>query len=312
MVKESYPNTGLEIAIIGMSVRMPGADTLAEFWDNLKNGKESITFFSDEQLLAAGIDPELINNPHYVKAKGIVDQGMSFEPGLFKYNHREATIMDPQMRMIHECVFQALNDSGYQSEHFDGPIGMYGGAGNNFLWSEQFLSTDKTNLSAGYEMISLNAQEYFYTRVAHSLNLSGPAITIQTACSSSLVAIHSACQGLIAGDCDMAVAGGVQMRTVASQQEPDVFGYVHEEGMILSPDGHCRPFDAGANGTVFSDGAGFVVLKRLEDAMADNDHIYAVIKGTGINNDGAVKVGFTAPSVEGQMQVIRTDRKSVV
>ncbi len=296
--------TGLEVAIIGMAVRFPGAETLDQFWTNLLEGKESLTQFTDEQLVKAGIDQNLINDPDYIKVKGILDEGMGFEPAIFGYSHRESAIMDPQLRIYHECVFQALTNAGYQTEKFDGQIGLYGGVGSNPFWTTQFLLRQNDNLSVQYEAANLNGQEFFNTRIANKLNLSGPAVTVQTACSSSLVAVHMAVQGLIAGDCDIGLAGGVEMTTNSLQKIPDVGGYGFQEGMIYSPDGHCRPFDKNANGTVPGDGAGIVVLKRLEDARDDGDHIYAVIKGSAINNDGNDKAGFTAPSAEGQTRVI--------
>ncbi len=304
MSKQAYELTGLEIAVIGMAVRLPGADNLQAYWQNLIEGRNCITTFTDEQLLAAGISESSLSDPAYVKCKGIVEQGMGFEPAFFDYNHREADIMDPQLRVYHETVYQALTHAGYMPQYYDGAIGLYGGAGANPLWSARFLANNTANAAGQYQVDNLNSQEYFNTRVAHSLNLTGPAMTVQTACSSSLVCVHLAGQALIAGDCDIAVAGGVEMCTSTLLKQPEVFGYFYQQGMIVSPKGDCRPFDAEGQGTIFSDGAGCVVLKRLEDAIDDGDTIYGIVKGTAINNDGNNKVGFTAPGVDGQAQVI--------
>ncbi len=304
MTEQAHELTGLEVAIIGMAVRTPGADDLSTFWSNLVEGRNTTTRFSDEQLQQAGVAQALIDNEKFVKVKGVIADSMGFEPGFFDYNHREAQLMDPQLRVYHECVYQALADSAYQSDTFDGKIALYGGAGSNPAWTTQFIASGGS-IAGQYEVGILNGQEYFNSRVANKLNLTGPAVTVQTACSSSLVAVHMAVQGLIAGDCDMALAGGVEMTTDSMLARPDVNGYLHQEGMIYSPEGLCRAFDAKANGTVPGDGAGVVVLKRLEDAVADNDHIYAVIKGSAINNDGNAKAGYTAPSVQGQVAVLQ-------
>ncbi len=304
MNKKHYPQTGFEVAIIGMAVRFPQAETLDDFWQNLVSAKNCITYFSHQELIDAGVDEHLLDNAKYVKAKGMINDGMGFDSALFSYSHREAEIMDPQLRIYHECVFQALNNANYAVGDLAGQIGIYGGAGSNPQWTAQYLLDSGKSLAGQYEIGNLNGQEFFNTRVANKLNLKGPAITVQTACSSSLVAIHLAVQGLIAGDCEMAVAGGVEMNTDPFLQAPDSKGYLYQEGMINSPDGHCRPFDAKANGTVSGDGAGVVVLKKLEDAIEDGDHIYAVIKGSAINNDGQEKTAYTAPSIKGQVRAI--------
>lgn len=296
--------TGLEIAIIGIGIRFPGAETLEAFWKNLSTGTESISHFSEQQLIEAGVSKQLLEAENFVRAKGIIDEGMAFENGLFNFSSREALTMDPQLRIYHETVFQALVDAGYDSEKYKGLIGIYGGAGSNPFWTTQFLLNEQQNMSAQYEAGNLIGQEFFNTRVANKLNLKGPAVTIQTACSSSLVAVHMAVNGLIAGDCDIALAGGVEMSTDSTQKISDVNGYMYQEGMIYARDAHCRPFDKNASGTVPGDGAGVVVLKRLEEAVADGDNIYAVIKGTAINNDGNDKAGFTAPSASGQVAAI--------
>ncbi|MCU0286299.1 MAG: amino acid adenylation domain-containing protein, partial [Acidobacteria bacterium] len=287
-----------EIAVIGMAGRFPGARDIHESWNNIKEGVESITFFTDEELEIMGVEPGLIKNPNYVKAKGILENVEYFDPFFFDYSTREAELMDPQLRIMHECVYEALEDAGYNPGTYPGSIGLYAGSFSNALWMQQ-LAEEITSHSGLLAVESLNNRDYLSTRTAYKLNLKGPAITIQTACSTSLVAIDAACQSLISGKCGIAAAGGV---TITFQ---DRAGYLHEEGMVRSPDGHCRPFDANAKGTIGGNGAGIVVLKRLADAIVDGDNIRAIIKGSATNNDGSRKVGYTAPSIEGQAEVIR-------
>jgi polyketide synthase PksJ len=290
---------GMDIAVIGMAGRFPGARNIDEFWDNLKNGKESITFFTDEELEALGVIPEHYNNPHYVKAKGVLENMNYFDSLFFDYSAREARLMGPQFRLLHECVWEALENAGYVPGSSKVAIGLYVGALSNAGWMQQLnheITTHSDLLAVG----SLNDRDYLATRISYQLNLKGPAITVQTACSTSLVAIDTACQALLGGRCRIALAGGVALTL------QDRGGYLHEEGMLRSPDGHCRPFDAGAKGTVGGNGVGIVVLKPLKEAATDRDNIRAVIKGSATNNDGARKVGYTAPSVEGQVEVIRS------
>ncbi len=290
--------TGLEIAVIGMACRFPGARDINEFWDNLKNGVESITFFPDEELKAAGIGSRVLASPNYVKAKGIVEKVEYFDPEFFNFTPREAELMDPQLRIFLECAWEALEDAGYEPGSYKGLIGVYGGSAPNHHWTAKAFFHQRNSQSGahGFEASLLN--DYFSTRVSYSLDLRGPSVTLQTACSTSLVAIHTACMALLSCECDMALAGGVSVIL------PVRSGYLYQEKLIFSPDGHCRAFDVEGRGTVFSDGTGVVVLKRLEDALADRDYIRAVIKGTAINNDGVRKVGFTAPSVQGQADAI--------
>ncbi len=291
--------TGLEIAVIGMAGRFPGAKNIAEFWDNLKNGEESISFFTAEELREGGIQDEVLNDPTYVRAKGALDEVEYFDPGFFGYSPREAELMDPQLRVLHECAWQAVECAGYNSDNYPHPIGLYVGSASNLPWIARSLM-GKNAGAEQYDAISLNDRDFLSTRISYKLNLKGPSFTVQTACSTSLVAIHLAVQGLLSGECDMALAGGISITL------PKKAGYYYHQGMIHSPDGHCRAFDALAQGTVRGDGVGIVVLKRLEDALADGDTIHAVIKGSAVNNDGVRKVGYTAPSVEGQVEVIRT------
>lgn len=290
--------TGLEIAVISMYGRFPGAKDIDQFWGNLKNGVESISFFSDEELIESGVNPELLKNPNYIKAKGYLEDIEYFDPAFFDYTPREAELMDPQLRIFHEASWSALEHAGYVPELYDGLIGLYAGTSANLQWLARTLSgiNDET---AQFDAISLNDRDFLCTRIAYKMNLKGPSFTVQTACSTSLVAIHLAIQGLLSGDCDIALAGGVSVTL------PKKNGYLYQDGMIYSADGHCKAFDAEAKGTNAGNGVGIVVLKRLEDAIEDGDTIHAVVKGSAINNDGTRKVGYTAPSVEGQVAVIQ-------
>ncbi len=287
-----------EVAVIGMSGRFPGAHTLDRFWENLRNGVESVTFFRDEELLASGIDAALLRNPHYVKASAVIDGIDRFDAALFGMNPREAAVTDPQQRLFLECAWEALEHAGYDPERYAGAVGVFAGCKANAYLPAVLPGDRRLDGLESLQSAIGNEQDFLATRVSYKLNLSGPSITVQTACSTSLVAVHVACQSLLAGECDMALAGGVSIRI------PQRMGYIFEEGGIASPDGHCRAFDADARGTVYGNGLGIVVLKRLIDAVEDGDHIHAVVKGSAVNNDGARKVGFTAPSVEGQTRVI--------
>jgi acyl transferase domain-containing protein/thioesterase domain-containing protein len=288
-----------QIAIVGMAGRFPGAQNITQFWQNLAAGVESISRFSDEELLARGVSEEKIRHPHYVKAGTILQDADMFDASFFGYNRREAETMDPQQRIFLEIAWEALESAGYNPDSYDGPIAVFAGtSGNDY---RKRIAANQLSITSGldsFELMVGNDADFLTTRVSYKLNLKGPSLTIQTACSTSLVAVHQACQSLLTYQCDMALAGGVCIRF------PQGLGYMHQEGMIWSPDGHCRPFDAQARGTLFGHGAGIVVLKRLSEALQDNDTILAVIKGSAINNDGAMKVGFTAPSVDGQAEVI--------
>lgn len=290
---------GLEIAVIGMACRFPGAKNTDEYWNNLVNGIESISFFSDEELREAGVDPELLNNPNYVKAKGFIEDIEYFDASFFQYSSREAEIIDPQIRLLLECSWEAMEHAGYTPNKYEDDIGFYAGASSNFNWPP-LASYFNANLSSeGFEAGTLAYKDAIGTLISYKLNLKGPSFSMYSACSTSLASIHQACRGLLLGECSMALAGGVCV------SYPKKNGYLYQEGMIESPDGHCRSFDAKAEGSVFGDGAGIVVLKTLESALADGDTIHAVIKATAMNNDGSRKVGYTAPSVEGQAEVIR-------
>jgi len=292
--------TGLEVAIIGLSGRFPGAAGVEAFWRNLCGGVESISFFSAEELVAAGHDPAMVADPAYVRACPVLAESEWFDAAFFGYSPREAELMDPQQRIFLECCWHALEDAGYDPAAFPGAAGLIAGASFNTYLPLHLLGDLRLDGPGYHQLVLGNDKDFLATRVAYKLGLHGPAFTVQSACSTSLLAVHLACQSLISCHCDLALAGGATV--YASQQR----GYHHQEGGIFSPDGHCRPFDARAAGTVFGSGAGVVVLKRLADALADGDTIRAVLKATAINNDGAQKVGFTAPGVAGQAEVIET------
>ncbi|MRN57060.1 type I polyketide synthase [Paenibacillus monticola] len=303
MTKKVEPaRAGLEIAVIGMACRFPGASDLAGFWNNLKEGVESITFFSEEELLAAGVDEALVKNPDYVPAKGVLERADWFDNQFFEYSPRDAAILDPQIRIFHEVAWEAIEHAGYNPD-LQGSIGLYAGASPNIFWQ---VMASLNSMESGTEQFAVGQlanRDYMNTRVSYKLNLQGPSVSVNTACSTSLAAIHMASRALLTGECRIALAGGVSIST------PQKDGYLYMEGMILSPDGHCRPFDAAAQGSVPGEGAGVVMLKPLKAALADGDTIYAVIKGSASNNDGVRKVGYTAPSIEGQAEVIRASHR---
>lgn len=294
---ESY--TGLEIAVIGMSGRFPGAPDIEQFWQNLKLGIESISFFSYDELKAIGIDDDFLKHPGYVAAYGWLEGIDEFDAAFFGYSPLEAEIMDPQMRIFHETVLAGLENAGIDPFSYSKPIGLYAGGNGNFFWQARVELAGKNEIMGHFTSKQFSDKDFSCTRIAHRLNLKGPALAIDTACSTSLVTIHMACQGLISGDCDIAAAGGVSIGASVKG------GYIYQEGMLGSPDGHCRAFDVQAQGTNFGNASGIVVLKRYEEAVAEHDTIYAVIRGSAVNNDGSRKSAYTAPSVEGLSQVIR-------
>ncbi|MEH2228581.1 MAG: SDR family oxidoreductase [Nostoc sp.] len=296
----SVEQNGSEIAIIGIAGRFPGAKNVDEFWQNLQNGVESISVFTDEELLASGLDAATLNNPKFVKARSVLEDVELFDAAFFGFNPREAEITDPQHRLFLECAYTALEDAGYDSENYQGSIGVYAGASLSRYLLNIILNEDIIGSIDNHQLAIAGDKDYLTTRVSYKLNLEGPSFTVQTACSTSLVAVHLATQSLLNGECDIALAGGVSIS--ASRKA----GYLYKEGGIGSPDGHCRAFDAQAQGTVGGEGVGIVVLKRLEDALADGDTIHALIKGSAINNDGSLKVSYTAPRIDGQAKVIRT------
>ncbi|HEU4713548.1 MAG TPA: type I polyketide synthase [Pyrinomonadaceae bacterium] len=288
-----------EIAVIGLACRFPGAQNSDQFWANLRDGVESISRFTDEELLASGIAPSVLRLPNYVKAGGVLPGVDLFDAGFFGMSRREAEMTDPQQRVFLEVAWEGLENAGYDPQRYDGAIGVFAGSSiSTYLLFN--LVPDVSIVGSGEHFPTLigNDKDYLATHVSYKLNLHGPSLSIQTACSTSLVAIHTACQSLLNGECDIAIAGGVAISV------PQQTGYFYQEGAYFSPDGSCRSFSADARGTVFGSGAGVVVLKRLEDALRDGDCIDAVVKGSAINNDGAAKVGFTAPSVEGQARAV--------
>jgi acyl transferase domain-containing protein len=288
------------IAIIGMAGRFPGASTTEQFWQNLRDGMESVSFFSAQELESSGIDLALLSNPKYVNATAVLEDIEWFDAAFFGVNPKEAEITDPQHRFFLECAWEALEKAGYNSEIYEGSIGVYGGArsSSTYFLSNLYANRELRESVGDYQLSITNDKDFLPIRVSYKLNLKGPSVTVQTACSTSLVATCMTCQSLLNYQCDIALAGGVSIMV------PQKAGYLYQEGMILSPDGHCRAFDAKAQGTIGGNGVGIVVLKRLEDALADGDTIYAVIKGSAINNDGSLKVGYTAPSVDGQAEAI--------
>ncbi|MEM8963177.1 MAG: amino acid adenylation domain-containing protein, partial [Acidobacteriota bacterium] len=288
----------VDIAVVGMAARFPGADDLETFWRNLAAGVESVSFYDEETLLASGVPRTLVDNPRYVRARSRIADTDHFDASFFGMSPREAQIVDPQHRMFLETSWSALEDAGYGDTSQPQHVGVWAGAGMpTYLFN--VLSNQALAASVGiFQIFLANDKDFLPTRVSYKLNLTGPSLTVQTACSTALVSVSLACDALAAGQCRMALAGGV-----ASKNGGET-GYLHETGGISSPDGHTRAFDARGGGTVFGDGVGVVVLKRLDDALADGDHIRAVIRGTALNNDGSAKVGFTAPSIDGQAAVI--------
>ncbi|MEH2211068.1 SDR family NAD(P)-dependent oxidoreductase [Nostoc sp.] len=288
-----------EIAIIGMAGRFPGAKNIDQFWQNLRDGVESISSFTDEELISSGIESAVFSDSNYVKAGGILEDVELFDASFFGFSPREAEMMDPQHRVFLEQAWEVLESVGYNSETYAGRIGVYAGLDfNNYFLFNLYQNQKFLNSESSFRMEIGNDKDFLSTLVSYKLNLKGPSVTVQTACSTSLVAVHFACQSLLNGESDMTLAGGVSINV------PQKSGYRYETGGIFSPDGYCRAFDAKAQGTVAGNGVGIVVLKRLEDAIADGDCIHAVIKSSAINNDGALKIGYTAPSVEGQAQAI--------
>ena len=291
---------GEEIAVVGMAGRFPGAETIDDYWRNLHAGVESITTYTDDELRAAGVSEDLLANPGYVKSGKPLDSMEMFDAGFFGFGPRDAAILDPQHRHFLECSWEALEHAGYDPARFDGSIGVFGGSGHNAYLFYNLLSNPSLLESVGFFLLrhTGNDKDFLTTRVSYLLNLKGPSINVQTACSTSLVAVHMACQSLLNSECDMALAGGVTLELPHRQ------GYLYQEGEILSPDGHCRAFDANSEGTVFGSGVGVVTLRRLDDAVEAGDTIHAIIRGSAINNDGLGKANYLAPSVDGQAEAI--------
>ena len=288
------------IAIIGLAGRFPGANDLGQFWQNLANGVESVSTFSKEELLAAGVSPELADAPNYVPKRPVLDEIREFDAAFFGYSPREAEITDPQHRLFLECCWEALEDGGYGSADGRGRVGVFGGSNISTYMLRTLMASKTTDVGEvdAYQFIIGNDKDSLTTSISYKLGLTGPSFTVQTFCSTALVATHLACQSLRHSECELALAGGVSIHI------PDRVGHLYVPGGMESPDGKVRTFDAQAQGTMFGDGAGVVLLKRLSDAQRDGDTVYAVIRGSAVNNDGSLKVGYTAPSVVGQAEVV--------
>jgi len=292
---------GNEIAIIGMAGRFPKSANIYEFWDNIINGRECISFFTDEELIEEGIELNYIKNKDYIKAKGVIDNIDLFDASFFDINPKEAELMDPQHRLLLECAWEALENAGYDAERYEGAIGVYAGKSmSSYLFLNVYPHIKKILAAGNLQAAIGNDKDSITSTISYRLNLKGPSINVQSSSSTSLAAVAIACQSLLTYQCDMALAGGI---TVGP---PVKSGYLYDVGGIMSSDGHCRAFDAKSSGFVPGNGYGLVVLKRLDEAIRDNDHIWAVIKGFGVNNDGSEKVSYTAPSVDAQANVIVT------
>ncbi|HEX8560544.1 MAG TPA: SDR family oxidoreductase [Pyrinomonadaceae bacterium] len=286
------------VAIVGIACRFPGANNPAEFWSNLARGVESLRTLTDEELLASGVNPSLLSNPNYIKVNAVLDDVEMFDASFFGYSPREAEIMDPQHRFFLECAWEALERAGCDPAKTEGEVGVFAGVGSNSYLVNLYSHPELIEAVGGLQIKIGNDKDHLATRVSYKLNLRGPSLTVQSSCSTSLVAVHMACQALQNYECDVALAGGVTIVV------PQKIGYLYVKGGVASADGHCRAFDARGEGPVGGSGVGVVALKRLSDALADGDHIHAVIRGSAINNDGMDKVGYSAPGVRGQAEVI--------
>ena len=297
--RNNHVSHGEPIAIVGMRGRFPGANDLDAFWRNLADGVESITVLSQQEMRAAGIPDHISRLPGYVNASPVLEGVDLFDAQFFGFSARDAALTDPQHRLFLEKAWETLEDAGYDPETFPGPIGVFGGSEMSTYLYHLYQNQDSLKYIDGMQLMVTNDKDHLCTQVSYRLNLKGPSVAVQTTCSTSLVAISLACESLHHHRCDMALAGGVTVRV------PQRGGYYYAAGSILSPDGHCRPFDVNAQGTIVGSGVGIVALRRLSDALAEGDNIRAVILGTGINNDGNDKVGYTAPSTRGQSAAIR-------
>jgi phthiocerol/phenolphthiocerol synthesis type-I polyketide synthase E len=293
------------IAVVGMAGRFPGANSTSEFWNNLRRGEESIVTLTEDELIAAGVGEKALANQAYVKRAALLDGIDEFDAEFFGFTPQAARMMDPQHRLFLQCVWHALEDAGYDPTEIEGSVGVYGTSSASGYLLHNLMSHHDVHAIIGqgatFEMVSLSLQndkDHLATRVAHQFNLRGPALSVQTACSSSLVAVHLACQSILDGECDMALAGGASIRV------PHRVGYWYEPGSMVSPTGHCRPFDVLADGTIFGSGVAAVVLKPLEAAIDDGDRIHAVIRGSAVNNDGSTKMTYAAPNAVGQAEAI--------
>ena len=293
------------IAVIGMAGKFPGADSVTEFWDNLSRGEESVTTLSEEALTAAGVSAKTLEDPAYVRRAAMLNGIEEFDAEYFGITPYTARMMDPQQRLFLQTAWHAIEDSGYDPATYDGAIGVFASSTASGYLMDNIMSHRDTKKMVGegvtvemFNLVLLNDKDYLATRVSHELNLRGPSLTVQTACSSSLVAVHLACQSLLSGECDMALTGASAIRV------PHKVGYTYEPGAMVSPSGHCRPFDVKSDGTIFGSGVAAVLLKPLQAALDDGDRIHAVIRGSAINNDGSMKMTYAAPAVAGQAEVI--------
>ncbi|WP_016699344.1 polyketide synthase, partial [Actinoalloteichus spitiensis] len=293
------------IAIVGMTGRFPGAGTVERLWRNLTTGPSAIREITDEELAAARVPPALAANPQYVRRGAPLDDPGLFDASFFGFSAREAEATDPQHRLFLECCWEALETAGYQPNRVPGRVGVFGGVGHSFYGLRHVLASPEVmdTITRGQYAMG-TAPDSLCMVVSYRLGLDGPVFSVQSSCSTSLVAVHVAVQSLLTQECDTALAGASRI------EEPVPEGYLFEEGSLTSPDGIVRSLDADANGTVLGNGVGVVVLKRLADALADGDHVHAVILGSAVNNDGSARAGLVAPSVEGQATVI-SDAMSV-
>src|SRR2546430_2882192 len=293
-------NSSVGVAIVGIAWRFPGAADHSAFWRNLCEGVESISELSDQDLLSGGVPGELLRNPSYVKAASLLPDIDQFDAAFFEYSPEEARLMDPQQRVLLEVAWETFEDAGEAAGRSAKPIGVFTGVGgvvSSYLVDRLPFSAELPGTTGNLTHLG-NDKDFPSTRISYKLNLTGPSINVQTACSTSRVGVHLACQAILAGECDMALAGAATVRV------PHHVGYLSRQGDILSPGGHCRAFDAAAQGTIFGSGVGAVLLKDLQSAIADHDNIYAVIRGSAINNDGADKVSYTSSSVTGQTRAM--------
>jgi len=293
------------IAVIGMAARLPGANTVSAFWDNLRRGEESIVTLAEDDLLAEGIPEKSLANHAYVRRAALVDGIDEFDADFFGFTPQVARSTDPQHRLFLQTAWQAIEDAGYDPAEIEGSVGVYATSTTSGYLLHNIMSNHDPNVVMGqgitFDMVNLSLQndkDYLATKVAHAFNLRGPALSVQTACSSALVAVHLACQSILNGECEMALAGGASLRI------PHHVGYWYAPGSMVSPTGHCRPFDVRSDGTIFGSGVGVVVLKALQDAVDDGDRIHAVIRGSALNNDGSTKMTYAAPNAAGQADVI--------
>jgi acyl transferase domain-containing protein len=298
--RRSAPQRQQPIAIVGMRGRFPGADDLDTFWRNVADGVESITELDAADLRTAGVPDHIARLPGYVNAAPLLNDVDQFDAGFFGYSARDAALTDPQHRVFLETAWEALEDAGYDPAQFPGAIGVFGGCELSTYLYQLSQNPNALGYVDGMQLMVTNDKDHLCTQVSYRLDLRGPSVAVQTTCSTSLVAVAMACESLQTGNCDLALAGGATVRV------PPLAGYYYTAGSILSPDGHCRPFDARAQGTIVGSGVGIVVLKRLDEAVADHDTIRAVIRGVGINNDGSDKAGYTAPGFKGQVEAVST------